>query len=151
MLHLGSTGEIVAREKTEETVEENYDVVGENIKNPWAENGGDSNPSIEIFKPVPLRRRASPKVRTGSPLVRTGSPLVRTGSPLVRTGSPLVRTESPGGDVGKKARLSIISIASNISSKFRRSVDLSEEEAKLVVAMSTAAVIDDEDEEGLCV
>ena len=135
--HLESTSEIVTQN---DIVVEDYDdiVSGENIKNPWAETSSKDSDSNDVLhkelldKAVPLRRRASPMVRTVSPLVRTGSPLVRTGSPLVRTDSP-----------GAKGRLSIISIASNLSSKFRRSVDLSEEEAKLVLSMSPSVVIDD--------
>lgn len=138
-------------QEQEKVVEETEDINGENITNPWTENSNENGTDVlqkeALDKPVVFRR-----IR--SPMSRTGTPLARTGSPLVRTGSPLVRTESPIGDVARKARLSMISIASNISSKFRRSVDLSEEEAKLVLSMAPSVVIDDSDfngEEGMCV
>ena len=135
----------------QEKTDDGGDIGGENITNPWAENGNDSTETDKLQKepldkPVVLRR-----IR--SPMNRTGTPLTRTGSPLLRTGSPLVRTESPIGDVARKARLSMISIASNISSRFRKSVDLTEEEAKLVLSMAPSVVIDDSDyngEEGKC-
>ena len=145
-IELEDTGEVVTQEQ-EKIAEEADDVVGENITNPWAESTEmDVLQKEPLDKPVVFRR-----IR--SPMNRTGTPLSRTGSPLLRTGSPLLRTESPIGDVARKARLSMISIASNISSRFRKSVDLSEEEAKLVLCMAPSVVIDDSDyngDEGMC-
>ena len=117
------------------------------IKEPQSKGDVDWTESLD--KPVTLRRIRSPlQLRTVSPIARTGSPLTRTGSPLTRTGSPLTRTESPISDLGKKARMSVISVASNLSSRFRKSVELSEDEAKLVLSMSPAAVVNDDEEEG---
>lgn len=137
---------------------------GDTVTNVWTdikepESKGDMDWLESLDKPVTLRRirsplqlrTVSPIARTGSPLTRTGSPLTRTGSPLTRTGSPLTRTESPISDLGKKARMSVISVASNLSSKFRKSVELSEEEAKLIFSMSPSAVVNDDEEEGIII
>ncbi len=157
VINLEVSGEIAAQEVEE--IEAKADLSGGgNFASPWTgririsadhddsevvlRKGARSSTSSE--KPDPLRR-------VGSPLVRTGSPLVRTGSPLVRTGSPLVRTTSPMDDMKRKARASVISIASNISNRFRKSVDLNEEEVEKLVSMST--IIDSSDsnsEEGRC-
>lgn len=156
-------GEIVTREVGVEEVEmEKKDLSGAagggggSFAKPWTGKikvSADHDDSVVVLrkgsntsdKPDPLRR-------IGTPIMRTGSPLVRTGSPLVRTGSPLVRTTSPLDDVKRKARASVISIASNISNRFRKSVDLNEEEVEKLVSMST--IIDSSDssgEEGRCV
>ena len=158
------SGEIVTREVEVEEVEmEKRDLSGAaggggggSFANTWTGTikvSADHDDSVVVLrkgsntsdKPDPLRR-------IGTPIKRTGSPLVRTGSPLIRTGSPLVRTTSPLDDVKRKARASVISIASNISNRFRKSVDLNEEEVEKLVSMST--IIDSSDssgEEGRCV
>lgn len=149
-IELEDTGEVVTQQQ-EKIAKEADDIVGENITNPWAENVHDST-EMDVLQKEPLDKPVVIR-RIRSPMNWTGTPLSRTGSPLLRTGSPLVRTESPIGDVARKARLSMISIASNISSRFRKSVDLSEEEAKLVLCTAPSVVIDDIDyngDEGMC-
>ena len=143
-----SSGETVAQEKSSEDGELSR---RETVTNPWIDIDKPKSESDDVEckdKPVILRRIRSPlQLRTVSPLTRTVSPLTRTGSPLTRTGSPLTRSDSPIGELGKKARISIISVASNLSSRFRRSTELSEEEAKLVLSMSPAAVMNDMDDD----
>ena len=146
-----SSSETVTQEKSSEDGELSR---RETVTNPWIDidkpkSESDDSDDVEWKdKPVILRRIRSPlQLRTVSPLTRTVSPLTRTGSPLTRTGSPLTRSDSPIGELGKKARISIISVASNLSSRFRRSTELSEEEAKLVLSMSPAAVMNDMDDD----
>ena len=146
VINLEISGEIVAQE-VEEIEKEDLSQEG-NFANPWT---GTIKISADHDDSEVVLRRGS-NLDKPDPLRRIGTPIMRTGSPLVRTGSPLVRTTSPIDDMRRKARASVISIASNISNRFRKSVDLNEEEVEKLVSMST--IIDSSDsnsEEGRCV
>ena len=124
---LGDAGEFAAQETTLET-QEGDEMEGDDYTNPWTDKDV-TDPNVE------MQRESKDKP----------DPLRRVGTPIVRTGSPI-------GEVGRKARISIISIASNLSNRFRKSVDLNEEEIAKLVPMSSA-IIDSSDsnsEEGMC-
>ena len=147
-LHLETSSEAVTQEKETLGELENKETLRENFTNPWIGRTDNISPDHDNSEVV-LRKVSLDKP---DPLRRIGTPIMRTGSPLVRTGSPLVRTSSPIDDMRRKARASIISVASNLSSRFRKSVDLNEEEVAKLVSMST--IIDSSDsnsEEGLLV
>lgn len=148
VVSLEASGEIAALEVDKIESDEKVELSGENFANPWKGKikiSADHDDSEVVLRKgarssnTSSDKSSDPLRRIGSPLelIRTGSPLVRTGSPLARTGSPLVRTTSPMDDMRRKARASVISIASNISNRFRKSVDLNEEEVEKLVSMST--------------
>ena len=146
VINLEVSGEIVAREE-KEIEKEDLSQEG-NFASPWT---GRIKISADHDDSEVVLRRGSNSDKP-DPLRRIGTPIMRTGSPLIRTGSPLVRTTSPMDDMRRKARASVISIASNISNRFRKSVDLNEEEVEKLV--STSTIIDSSDsnsEEGWCV
>lgn len=146
-INLKVSGEIVAREE-EEIEKKDLSGAGGNFGNPWT---GRIKISADHSDSEVVLRKGSSNSDKADPLRRIGTPIMRTGSPLVHTGSPLVRTTSPMDDMRRKARASVISIASNISNRFRKSVDLNEEEVEKLVSMST--IIDGSDsnsEEGRC-
>ena len=148
VVSLEASGEIAALEVDKIESDEKAELSEENFANPWMGKikiSADHDDSEVVLRKgarssnTSSDKSSDPLRRIGSPLelIRTGSPLVRTGSPLARTGSPLVRTTSPMDDMRRKARASVISIASNISNRFRKSVDLNEEEVEKLVSMST--------------
>lgn len=141
VINLEISGEIVGRE---EEIEKEDLSQGGNFANPWA---GKIKISADHDDSEVVLRRGSNSDKP-DPLRRIGTPIMRTGSPLVRTGTPLVRTTSPMDDMKRKARASVISIASNISNRFRKSVDLNEEEVKMLVSSTIIDSSDSNSEEG---
>ena len=139
VINLETSGEIVAQEMKEM---EKENLSRESYVDPWA--GRIRVSADHDDSEVVLRRVSSDKP---DPLRRIASPIVRTGSPLVRTGSPLVRTTSPMDDMRRKARASVISVASTISNRFRKSVDLNEEEVTKLVSIIDSS--DSNSEEGI--
>ena len=134
-------GDVMVTQKKVEVGKENKH--GENHSNLWT--GKIRISADHSDSEVVLRRE---RLDHPDPLMRIGSPIKRTESPLVRTGSPLVRTMSPIDEMRRKARASIISVVSNVSNRFRRSVDLNDEEVAKLVSMSTLDGSDSNSEEG---
>lgn len=135
-------GEVMVAQQKVELGEENKHE--ENHSNLWT--GKIRISADHADSEVVLRRE---RLDQPDPLRRIGSPIKRTESPLVRTGSPLVRTMSPIDEMRRKARASIISVVSNVSNRFRRSVDLNDEEVAKLVSMSTLDGSDSNSEEGM--
>lgn len=148
VLTLEASGEIAALEVKEIESDKKAELPGENFANPWMGKikiSADHDDSEVVLRKGARSSNASSD--KSDPLRRIGSPLE-----LIRTGSPLVRTTSPMDDMRRKARASVISIASNISNRFRKSVDLNEEEVEKLVSTSTIidSSSDSNSEEGRC-